>query len=109
VFREMSRRDGRRVTGDEALAFAKTEDKVKAESRVAGAAPSLEGNRPSNTKLAERVTPETLGLPVAHYEHTAFTQGRIWNRFIRSKWGVELGKLAAERTAPELESMMNRL
>jgi hypothetical protein len=63
----------------EALAFAKTEDEVKAESKVAGAAPSLEGNRPSSTKLARRLTPETLGLPVALYEHTAFAQERIWN------------------------------
>jgi glucose-6-phosphate isomerase len=64
----------------------------------------FEGNRPSNTILAERLTPETLGKLVALYEHSIFTQGVIWNINPFDQWGVELGKDLAERIIPELES-----
>jgi len=90
----------------EALAFGKTEDEVEAEGTPAWLAPHrvFEGNRPTNTVLAERLTPRTLGLLVALYEHSVFTQGAIWNIDSFDQWGVELGKALAERTAPELES-----
>ena len=90
----------------EALAFGKAEDEVKAENTPAWLAPHrvCEGNRPTNTILAERLTPETLGLLVALYEHSVFTQGTIWNIDSFDQWGVELGKVLAERTTPELES-----
>jgi glucose-6-phosphate isomerase len=90
----------------EALAFGKTEEEVKAGNTPAWLAPHrvFEGNRPSNTILAERLTPETLGLLVALYEHSVFTQGTIWNIDSFDQWGVELGKVLAERTIPELES-----
>ena len=90
----------------EALAFGKTEDEVKAERTPGWLAPHrvFEGNRPTNTILAERLTPETLGLLVALYEHSVFTQGTIWNIDSFDQWGVELGKVLAERTTPELES-----
>ena len=64
----------------------------------------FEGNRPSNTILAERLTPETLGKLVALYEHSVFTQGIIWNINSFDQWGVELGKALAQRIVPELES-----
>jgi len=90
----------------EALAFGKTKDEVKAEGTPNWLAPHrvFEGNRPSNTILTERLTPETLGLLVALYEHSVFTQGTIWNIDSFDQWGVELGKVLAERTIPELES-----
>jgi glucose-6-phosphate isomerase len=90
----------------EALAFGKTEDEVRAEKTPAWLAPHrvFEGNRPSNTLLAERLTPETLGSLVALYEHSVFTQGVIWNIDSFDQWGVELGKVLAARTTPELES-----
>ncbi len=90
----------------EALAFGKTEDEVRAEGTPAWLAPHrvFEGNRPTNTLLAERLTPRTLGLLVALYEHSVFTQGVIWNIDSFDQWGVELGKALAERTTPELES-----
>ena len=90
----------------EALAFGKTKDEVKAEGTPNWLAPHrvFEGNRPSNTILAERLTPKTLGLLVALYEHSVFTQGTIWNIDSFDQWGVELGKVLAERTIPELES-----
>ena len=90
----------------EALAFGKTEDEVRAESTPGWLAPHrvFEGNRPTNTILAERLTPETLGLLVALYEHSVFTQGTVWNIDSFDQWGVELGKVLAERTIPELES-----
>ena len=90
----------------EALAFGKTEDEVKAEGTPRWLAPHrvFEGNRPTNTILAERLTPETLGLLVALYEHSVFTQGTVWNIDSFDQWGVELGKVLAERTIPELES-----
>ena len=90
----------------EALAFGKTEEEVKAEGTSDWLAPHriFEGNRPTNTLLAERLTPETLGCLVALYEHSVFTQGIIWNIDSFDQWGVELGKALAERTIPELES-----
>lgn len=90
----------------EALAFGKTEDEVKAEGTPGWLAPhrSFEGNRPTNTLLAERLTPQTLGALVALYEHSVFTQGAIWNIDSFDQWGVELGKVLAQRIVPELES-----
>jgi glucose-6-phosphate isomerase len=90
----------------EALAFGKTDAEVRAEGTpdplVAHRA--FEGNRPTNTILAERLSPETLGLLIALYEHSVFTQGRIWNIDSFDQWGVELGKVLAKRIGPELES-----
>jgi len=90
----------------EALAFGKTEAEARAEGTPGWLAPhrGFEGNRPSNTLLAERLTPETLGSLVALYEHSVFTQGTIWNIDSFDQWGVELGKALAERTSSELES-----
>ncbi len=90
----------------EALAFGKTEEEVKAEGMPDWLVPHrvFEGNRPSNTVLAERLTPETLGKLVALYEHSVFTQGAIWNIDSFDQWGVELGKVLAQRIIPELES-----
>ncbi len=90
----------------EALGFGKTADEVRAE----GGAEALmahrvfEGNRPSNTLLARKLTPHTLGALVALYEHSVFTQGVIWGIDPFDQWGVELGKVLAERTAAELAS-----
>jgi glucose-6-phosphate isomerase len=90
----------------EALAFGKTPEQVKAEGTKAELVPHrvFEGNRPSNTILAERLTPETLGKLVALYEHSVFTQGVIWGINSFDQWGVELGKALAQRILPELES-----
>src|SRR5262245_43830970 len=90
----------------EALAFGKTLEEVKAEGTPDWLAPHrvFEGNRPSNTILAERLTPETLGKLVALYEHYVFAQGVIWNINPFDQWGVELGKVLAQRIIPELES-----
>jgi glucose-6-phosphate isomerase len=90
----------------EALAFGKTPDEVKAEGTPDWLVPHrvFEGNRPSNTILAERLTPETLGKLVALYEHNVFTQGAIWNVDSFDQWGVELGKVLAQRIIPEIES-----
>ena len=90
----------------EALAFGKTLQEVKAEGTPDWFAPHrvFEGNRPSNTILAERLSPETLGKLVALYEHSVFTQGSIWNIDSFDQWGVELGKVLAQRIIPELES-----
>ncbi len=90
----------------EALAFGKTEDEVKDESTPGWLTPHrvFGGNRPTNTILAERLTQETLGLLVALYEHSVFTQGTIWNIDSFDQWGVELGKVLEERAPPELES-----
>jgi glucose-6-phosphate isomerase len=90
----------------EALAFGKTEEQVKAEGTPDWLVPHrlFEGNRPSNTILAERLNPETLGKLVALYEHSVFTQGTIWNIDSFDQWGVELGKQLAQRIIPELES-----
>jgi glucose-6-phosphate isomerase len=88
----------------EALAFGKTADEVRAEGTVEALIPHrvFEGNRPSNTLLAERLTPYTLGALVALYEHSVFTQGVIWNIDSFDQWGVELGKALAQKTAAEL-------
>jgi len=90
----------------EALAFGKTPDEVKAEGTPDWLVPHrvFEGNRPSNTILAEQLTPETLGKLVALYEHSVFTQATIWNIDSFDQWGVELGKVLAQRIIPELES-----
>jgi glucose-6-phosphate isomerase len=90
----------------EALAFGKTPQQVKAEGTPDWLVPHrvFEGNRPSNTILAERLTPETLGKLVALYEHAVFTQGVVWNIDSFDQWGVELGKVLAQRIIPELES-----
>jgi glucose-6-phosphate isomerase len=90
----------------EALAFGKTREEVKAEGTAAALVPHrvFEGNRPSNTILADRLTPETLGKLVALYEHNVFTQGVIWGIGSFDQWGVELGKVLAQRIIPELES-----
>jgi glucose-6-phosphate isomerase len=89
----------------EALAFGKPEDEVRAEGTPDWLVPHriCEGNRPSNTLLAERLTPETLGKLVALYEHSVFTQGTIWQIDSFDQWGVELGKVLAQRIIPELE------
>ena len=90
----------------EALAFGKTPAQVKAEGTPDWLVPHrvFEGNRPSNTLLLERLTPETLGKLVALYEHAVFTQGSIWHIDSFDQWGVELGKVLAQRIIPELES-----
>jgi glucose-6-phosphate isomerase len=90
----------------EALAFGKTREEVKSEGTPDSLVPHrvFEGNRPSNTIVAERLTPETLGKLVALYEHSVFTQGILWNLDSFDQWGVELGKVLAQRIIPELES-----
>jgi len=90
----------------EALAFGKTADEVKAEGTPDWLAPhrTFDGNRPTNTILADQLTPELLGKLVALYEHSVFTQGVIWNIDSFDQWGVELGKVLANRIIPELES-----
>ena len=90
----------------EALAFGKTPEQVAAEGTPKWLVPHrvFEGNRPSNTILAEKLTPEVLGKLVALYEHSVFTQGAIWNIDSFDQWGVELGKVLAQRIIPELES-----
>jgi glucose-6-phosphate isomerase len=90
----------------EALAFGKTAAEVKAEGTADALVPHrvFEGNRPSNTLLAEKLTPALLGKLVALYEHSVFTQGAVWNIDSFDQWGVELGKVLAQRIIPELES-----
>jgi glucose-6-phosphate isomerase len=90
----------------EALAFGKTHEQVKAEGTPDWLVPHrvCEGNRPSNTILMDRLTPAALGKLVALYEHSVFTQGTIWNIDSFDQWGVELGKVLAQRIIPELES-----
>jgi glucose-6-phosphate isomerase len=90
----------------EALAFGKTPEEVKSEGTSDWLVPHrvFDGNRPSNTLLADRLTPETLGKLIALYEHSVFTQGVIWNIDSFDQWGVELGKVLAQRIIPELES-----
>ena len=90
----------------EALAFGKTAEEVKAEGTPKWLVPHrvFEGNRPSNLIFAERLTPESLGTLVALYEHSVFTQGAIWNIDSFDQWGVQLGKVLAQRIIPELES-----
>jgi glucose-6-phosphate isomerase len=90
----------------EALAFGKTAEQVKAEGTPDWLVPHrvFEGNRPSNTILAERLTPEILGKLVALYEHSVFTQGAIWHIDSFDQWGVELGKVLAQKIIGELTS-----
>jgi glucose-6-phosphate isomerase len=90
----------------EALAFGKTAQQVKADGTPDWLVPHrvFEGNRPSNTILAEKLTPEILGKLIALYEHSVFTQGTIWSIDSFDQWGVELGKVLAQRIVPELES-----
>jgi glucose-6-phosphate isomerase len=90
----------------EALALGKTPGQVKSEGTPDWLVPHrvFEGNQPSNTILAERLSPDTLGKLVALYEHSVFTQGAIWNVDSFDQWGVELGKALAQRIIPELEA-----
>jgi glucose-6-phosphate isomerase len=90
----------------EALAFGKTEGQVREEGTPEAVIPHrvMEGNRPSNTILAERLDPATLGALVALYEHSVFTQGAIWGIDSFDQWGVELGKELAKAIIPELEA-----
>ncbi|MFZ0706723.1 MAG: glucose-6-phosphate isomerase [Candidatus Korobacteraceae bacterium] len=90
----------------EALAFGKTAEQVKAEGTPDWLVPHrvFEGNRPSNTILVDVLTPETLGKLVALYEHSVFTQGTMWGIDSFDQWGVELGKVLAQRIIPELEN-----
>src|SRR5678815_5433167 len=89
----------------EALAFGKTAEEVRAEGTAEAIVPHrvFEGNRPSNTILAQRLTPETLGKLVALYEHSVFTQGVIWDVDSFDQWGVELGNDALGQHLAELE------
>jgi glucose-6-phosphate isomerase len=88
----------------EALAFGKTAEEVRAEGTPDWLVPHrvFEGNRPTNTLLAERLTPATLGKLVALYEHSVFTQGVVWDINPFDQWGVELGKELANQITPEL-------
>jgi glucose-6-phosphate isomerase len=90
----------------EALAFGKTTQEVEADGTPPWLAPhkTFMGNRPSNTILLEKLTPAALGKLVALYEHSVFTQGSIWQIDSFDQWGVELGKVLAQRIIPELES-----
>ena len=90
----------------EALAFGKSSSEVRSEGVAEELVPhkTFEGNRPSNTILVEQLTPEALGKLVALYEHSVFTQGIIWNIDSFDQWGVELGKVLAQRIAPELSA-----
>jgi glucose-6-phosphate isomerase len=94
------------IAQSEALAFGKTREQVKAEGTPEWLIPHrvFEGNRPSNTILMDRLTPAALGKLVALYEHSVFTQGVIWDIDSFDQWGVELGKVLAQRIIPELES-----
>ncbi len=91
----------------EALAFGKTSDQVRSEGTPDWLLPHrvFEGNRPSNTLMADRLTPDVLGKLIALYEHSVYVQGVIWNVNPFDQWGVELGKVLAQRIVPELESV----
>jgi glucose-6-phosphate isomerase len=90
----------------EALAFGKTAEQVKEEGTPDWLVPHrvFSGNRPSNVLLADRLDPRTLGKLIALYEHSVFVQGAVWNINSFDQWGVELGKVLAQRIIPELES-----
>jgi glucose-6-phosphate isomerase len=90
----------------EALAFGKSVEELNAEGSADFQTPFrvCEGNRPTNLILAQKLTPRTVGSLVALYEHDVFTQGAIWNIDSFDQWGVELGKVLAERIIPELHS-----
>jgi glucose-6-phosphate isomerase len=89
-----------------ALAFGKTAEQIKTEGTPDWLVPHrvVDGNRPSNTILAQKLTPETLGKLIALYEHSIYTQGVIWNINPFDQWGVELGKELAQNIMPRLES-----
>jgi glucose-6-phosphate isomerase len=91
----------------EALAFGKTEQQVREEGTAAAVVPHrvMEGNRPTNTILAEELTPRVLGALIALYEHSVFTQGVVWSIDSFDQWGVELGKALAQKIIPELASV----
>ena len=95
----------------EALAFGKTADECRAEGVPEKLVPhkTFPGNRPTNTLLAEKLTPETFGQLVALYEHKIFVQGAIWNIFSFDQWGVQLGKVLANRILPELKDKGSEL
>jgi glucose-6-phosphate isomerase len=88
----------------EALALGKTAEACRAEGVPEALIPhkTFEGNKPTNSLLADKLTPETFGALIALYEHKVFTQGIIWNIFSFDQWGVELGKALAGRILPEL-------
>ena len=90
----------------EALAFGKTEEQLKAENEKPLLVPhkTFEGNRPSSVFLLEKLTPEALGKLVAAYEHCVHAQGVIWQLDSFDQWGVQLGKILANKIAPELET-----
>jgi glucose-6-phosphate isomerase len=90
----------------EALAFGKTADEVKAEGTADSLVPHrvFQGNRPTNTLLLSKLDPAALGKLVALYEHAVYTQSVVWNIDAFDQWGVELGKVLAQRIVPELES-----
>jgi glucose-6-phosphate isomerase len=90
----------------EALAFGRTPEEVREEGTPEETVPHrvMEGNRPSNTILVDRLTPRALGALVALYEHSVFTQGAVWDIDSFDQWGVELGKVLATRIVPELQS-----
>ena len=90
----------------EALAFGKTAEECRAEGVPEKLVPhkTFPGNRPTNTLLADKLTPETFGQLVALYEHKIFVQGVVWNIFSFDQWGVQLGKVLANRILPELKS-----
>jgi glucose-6-phosphate isomerase len=89
----------------QALAFGKTADEVRAEGTAEALVPHrvFEGNRPSNTLLLDELTPAALGKLVALYEHSVFTQAAVWRINAFDQWGVELGKVLAQRIIPQLE------
>ena len=89
----------------QALAFGKTEQEVRADGTPEQVVPHrvMEGNRPTNVILAQRLTPRTLGTLVALYEHSVFTQGAIWGIDSFDQWGVELGKALAQAIIPQLD------
>ena len=88
----------------EALAFGKTAEQCRAEGDPEALVPfkTFEGNRPTNTLLADELTPETLGALVALYEHKVFVQGVIWDIFSFDQWGVQLGKVLAKNVLKDL-------
>jgi glucose-6-phosphate isomerase len=90
----------------EALAFGRTAEEVRSAGTPEWLVPhrTFEGDRPSTTIMAERLTPETLGKLIALYEHSVFTQGTIWQIDSFDQWGVELGKVLAEKIVPELQN-----
>jgi glucose-6-phosphate isomerase len=96
----------RRAWRARALAFGKTAEDVRAEGTPEWLVPHrvFEGNRPSSTLLAERLTPEILGALIALYEHSTFTQGAVWQIDSFDQWGVELGKALALRIVPEFST-----